>query len=90
MPTTRLRARQKGMLMLSSHSTTALCYSPLQAAKLLNIGRTTLFALLARGEIRARKLGTRTLIPATELSRYIDSLPEAQFRAYDASGVRHG
>ena len=73
-----------------STPTTPLCYSPLQAAKLLNIGRTTLFALLGRGEIKARKLGTRTLIPATELSRYIDSLPLAEFRAHHASEVRHG
>lgn len=73
-----------------SVANTPLCYSPQQATKLLNIGRTTLFALLARGEIKARKLGTRTLIPASELSRYIDSLPVADFRAHDVTGVRHG
>jgi excisionase family DNA binding protein len=88
MPYDEPDGRQKGMPV--SIPNTPLCYSPLQAAKLLNIGRTTLFALLARGEIQARKLGTRTLIPATELSRYIDSLPVAEFRAHDASGVRHG
>ncbi len=60
-------------------SSSPLCYSPQEAAKLLGVGRTTIFALLGRREITARKLGTRTLIPAAELARYLDSLPEAHF-----------
>lgn len=67
-----------------------LCFSPAEAAKALGIGRSTLFDLLARGEIKARKLGTRTLIPAAELSRYVEDLPEAQFHAHiDERGSRH-
>ncbi len=67
-----------------------LCLSPTDAAKALGIGRSTLFDLLARGEIKARKLGTRTLIPAAELSRYVERLPEAQFHAHiDKRGYRH-
>lgn len=68
-----------------------LCLSPADAAKALGIGRSTLFGLLARGEIKARKLGTRTLITAAELSRYVEGLPEAQFHAHiDERGARHG
>lgn len=68
-----------------------LCLSPADAARALGIGRSTLFGLLARGEIKARKLGTRTLISATELNRYVDSLPEAQFHAHvEERGTCHG
>ena len=68
-----------------------LCLSPTDAAKALGIGRSTLSGLLARGEIKARKLGTRTLITAAELSRYVEGLPEAQFYAHiDQRGARHG
>ena len=67
-----------------------LCFSPADAARALGIGRSTLFGLLARGEIKARKLGTRTLISAAELNRYVESLPEAQFHAHnDERGARH-
>lgn len=59
-----------------------LCFSPVEAAKAIGIGRSTLFALLARGELKARKLGTRTLIAASELQRYVESLPAAQFHAH--------
>lgn len=77
--------------MSTTISPERLCFSPADAAKMLGIGRSTLFDLLARGEIRARKLGTRTLIPAAELQRYVDSLPEAEFHAHiDARSARHG
>ncbi len=62
-----------------------LCYSPNDAAKVLGIGRSTLFGLLARGELSARKLGTRTLITAAELERYVGSLPQAKFHAHLAA-----
>lgn len=68
-----------------------LCLSPADAAKALGIGKSTLFAILAAGKIKARKLGTRTLIPAAELSRYVEGLPEAQFHAHvEERGARHG
>ena len=60
---------------------TPLCYAPNDAAKVLGIGRSTLFSLLARGELSARKLGTRTLITAAELERYLTGLPKAEFHA---------
>jgi excisionase family DNA binding protein len=61
---------------------TQLCYSPVEAAKNLGIGRSTVFNLLARGELKAVKLGTRTLISAEELQRYLASLPKAEFHAH--------
>ncbi len=58
-----------------------LAFSPSDAAKTLGIGRSTLFSLLARGEIRALKLGTRTLISAAEIQRFLGTLPQAEFHA---------
>lgn len=72
----------KGVPMLVQLPTTPLCYSPADAVKVLGIGRSTLFSLLAQGELTARKLGTRTLITAAELERYVASLPRAEFHAH--------
>jgi len=67
---------------MSFNTSDRVCFSPSEAAKALGIGRTTLFAILARGDIKARKLGTRTLIAATELNRYVESLPQAHFHSH--------
>lgn len=55
-----------------SSSPTPLAYSPDTAAKLLGIGRSAMYAALKDGTIRKIKLGRRTLIPATELQRFLD------------------
>ncbi len=64
-----------------------ITFSPTEASKQLGIGRSTLFTLLAKGEIKARKLGTRTLIPASELVDYVGRLPEAQFHSHISKEV---
>lgn len=43
----------------------------------LSIGRTTLYNLLASGEIQAIKIGRSTLIPESELQRFIDDRVKA-------------
>ena len=43
-----------------------------QACARLGIGRTALYELLKAGELRSFKVGTRTLIPETELQRFIE------------------
>jgi excisionase family DNA binding protein len=40
--------------------------------------RTTLYALIGQGKIRAVKLGSRTRIDAQSLRDFITSLPEAR------------
>ncbi|MEI7601795.1 MAG: hypothetical protein WCJ41_21080 [Aestuariivirga sp.] len=47
---------------------------PVNAAKPLGIGKPTLFAILAREEIKAPRLGSRTLISAIEFSRYVETV----------------
>lgn len=37
----------------------------------LGIGRTALYELLKTGQLRAFKVGTRTLIPESELERFM-------------------
>ncbi len=48
------------------------------AARVAGIGRSTLYEALAAGELKAVKLGRRTLIPADELRRFIAALPPAR------------
>jgi excisionase family DNA binding protein len=53
---------------------------PVEVAKgLLGLGRTRFYEILNAGEIRAVRLGRRTLIPASEIRRYQLSLPPARF-----------
>lgn len=42
------------------------------ACKLLGIGRTSLYALIDAGEITPIKIGRRTLVPDSEISRYVE------------------
>lgn len=45
-------------------------YSVEQAAALLAVGRTFLFAEIARGNLRTLKAGRRRLVPASSISDY--------------------
>lgn len=44
---------------------------PAEAAQLLRIGKTSLYRLIAEGELRIVKVGTATLIPTCELDAWI-------------------
>ena len=46
----------------------------------LGIGRTTLYALLAEERLQAVKIGTRTVVLADSVRRYLAELPTATFR----------
>ena len=46
-----------------------------ESARWLGIGRTKLFDILKRNDLRAVRLGGRTLIPVAELERFAASLP---------------
>lgn len=49
-------------------------YRPERAAEALDCGRTTVYALMATGELESVKIGRSRRIPADSLARYIDSL----------------
>ena len=44
------------------------------------VGRTTVYALMKAGDLRAVKIGRRTIILYADLQRFADSLPSAQSR----------
>jgi len=46
-------------------------YSATEAAVRLGVGRTTLYALLASGQLGSVSIGRRRLIPDSELERFI-------------------
>jgi len=56
----------------SSPSPEPISYSINDACKVLGLGRTYLYKLISDGRIQARKVGKRTLIPASSLRRLID------------------
>jgi len=51
-----------------------LMFTPVEAAKALRISRTTLYALLKSGELRAVKIGRSTRLTKAELKRYVARL----------------
>ncbi len=63
------------MTDLSAAAMPKRLYTPREAARHLDIGITSLYALLKRGELSAVKLGSLTKIPAESLEGFIASLP---------------
>jgi excisionase family DNA binding protein len=45
-----------------------------EAAKAMSIGRTTMYQLIASGEIETVTIGARRLVPLKAIERYVDSL----------------
>lgn len=54
-----------------------LTFTMKEAATAMGVGKTTLYAAIADGRLRALKLGNRTLIPAESLHAWLASLPRA-------------
>jgi excisionase family DNA binding protein len=51
-----------------------LLFTPEHAADKLDVGRTTIYALMAAGELRSVKIGRCRRIPAAALSDYVNKL----------------
>lgn len=49
-----------------------LAYSINETARLLSMGRTSIYAMIAAGRLDSFKLGTRTLIKADSIRRLVD------------------
>ncbi|MFM9936535.1 MAG: helix-turn-helix domain-containing protein [Novosphingobium sp.] len=58
--------------MTASNHPDPLAYSIHDAVRISSIGRTRLYSLIKEGRLEARKIGKRTLIPATSLRRLIE------------------
>jgi excisionase family DNA binding protein len=52
---------------------TALAYSIKEACSLSSLGRTSIYAAIARGDLKTKKIGRRTLIAAVDLKAWLDS-----------------
>lgn len=55
-----------------------IAYSVNDAAKAIGISRAGLYTLLGEHKIAGRKIGARTVIPADELRRFVNSQPMYQ------------
>jgi excisionase family DNA binding protein len=55
-------------------TTEPLLYEFIEAGALLRVGRTTIYGLVDRDELRAVKIGRRSLITAESLRAYVDRL----------------
>ena len=54
-----------------------LAYRIPDASRITGLGATKLYELIGQGVLDARKAGSRTLLTAESLNRYIASLPKA-------------
>lgn len=52
----------------------ALLVTPEEAAALLRVGRTTVYALMRAGHLRPVHIGRSCRLPRSELNRYVDGL----------------
>ena len=55
-----------------------LAYTIKEASAALGVSKATIYRTLANGELHAKKLGSRTLIPADSLRQWIASFPGAR------------
>lgn len=44
-----------------------------EAARRLSVGRTLLYDLIRQGKVRAIKIGARTVVPVTEITRILNA-----------------
>lgn len=51
-----------------------LLYTPVEAAHALGVSRSTLYALMATGDVPSVRIGASRRVPADALRRYIDRL----------------
>ena len=53
-----------------------LAVSIMEAAEICGVGKSTIYRLIDRGEIKRRKLGNRALILLSDLNTYLNSLED--------------
>lgn len=58
-----------------------LAYSVNDFVELTGIGRTVVYEAIRDGRLRAKKLGSRTLIPGPAAADFINSLPDVKAAA---------
>ena len=61
----------------NTEPSTSLAVSPTEAARLMSLGRTKVYELIAAEELKSFKLGSRRLIRVSEIEAFLDRLAEA-------------
>ena len=56
-------------------------YRPDEAARVMGVGRTTVYKLLRSRELAAKKVGAATVIPESELRRFLSSAADSPARS---------
>ena len=51
------------------------------AATFIGLSKSRLYELIAEGQIEARKLGARTVVPTTSLRAFVDAAPRIESAA---------
>ena len=64
-----------------------LAYTPAEACEVLRIGRTKLYELIGAANLKAVALGGKTLIPRSEIERFLSELPSIKVRAEKGGGL---
>jgi excisionase family DNA binding protein len=59
------------------HIETPLAHQIPEACRRIGVARTSIYELIKAGEIKSIKIGSRTLIPESELQRFITKRLEA-------------
>ena len=57
--------------------TTKVAYTIAEVCALASVGRTTVYQSINEGQLRAVKLGRRTLILAEDLQKWLGGMPSA-------------
>jgi excisionase family DNA binding protein len=66
---------------MNCNSKDPICYTIAEACAAARVGRTALYAAIGAGALPARKRGRRTLILASDLRQWIESLPRISVRS---------
>lgn len=59
------------------HALSPIAVSPDEAARIAGVGRTTLYAALAKGDLKSIKIGTRRLIKVTAIDDWLTQNEQA-------------
>ena len=63
-------------------SHTALAYRISELAPLIGVGRSTIYRLIGEGQLRAMKIGHRTVVCGESVRRFLAELPAATCKSY--------
>jgi hypothetical protein len=65
----------RGTARMAPHELGPLAFRITDVCRISGLGRTTIYAAIANGELTAKKCGRRTVILMTDLALFLDQLP---------------